>query len=141
MTREFHLTLQFLGDEIEDERPVIDTLSKIPFRPFDIKMGDIIPFPNALKPRGIWVECRESDALMRLANQIRKAMEAVGYKADKPFRAHITLGRYKNPPHQKPEKMKGEPHMFTVDKFYLMESILLPQGAVYKTVAVFQKNN
>lgn len=139
MTREFHLTVQFLGNEIEDERPIIDALSKILFKPFDIKMGDALLFPNPLNPRGVWIECDESDKLMSFADQIRKTMSELGYQADKPFKAHITLGRYKQSLHQKPEKIKGKPHVFTVDRFYLMESILLPQGALYKTVARFPK--
>lgn len=137
MTREFHLTIQFLGNEIEDERPIVDALSKIPFKPFDIKMGDALPFSSPLNPKGVWIECDESDKLMSFANQIRKAMNELGYQADKPFKAHITLGRYKQLPHQKSEKTKGEQHVFTVDRFYLMESILLPQGALYKTVVRF----
>ena len=137
MTREFHLTVQFLGDEIQDEKPIVDALSKIPLKPFDIEMGDALPFPNASDPRGVWIECKESDELMEFADQIREAMNELGYKADKPFRAHITLGRYRQSPRQKPEKIKGEPHVFTVNRFYLMESILLPQGPLYKTVAKF----
>ncbi len=135
MTREFHLTVQFLGDEIQDEKPIIDTLSKILFKPFDIEMGDVMPFGHPA--RGVWTECRETDELTGLANQIREAMNELGYKADKPFRAHITLGRYRQLPNQKPNKVKSEPHVFTVDRFYLMESILLPHGPLYKTVAKF----
>ncbi|MBN2096609.1 RNA 2',3'-cyclic phosphodiesterase [Candidatus Peregrinibacteria bacterium] len=137
MTREFHLTLQFLGNEIDDEQSIVGALSKIMFKPFDIEMGDAKPFGHPADPRGVWIECKESDKLIRLADQIRKAMGELGYQSDKPFRAHITLGRYKQAPRKKPEKIKGEPHVFTVDKFYLIESILLPEGPVYKTVAKF----
>jgi 2'-5' RNA ligase len=74
---------------------------------------------------------------MSLAKQIRSKMEELNIIADKPFRAHITLGRYKRPPHRKPEKIKGEPHTFTVDRFYLIESTLGPEGPHYKTLAKF----
>jgi len=137
MTREFHLTLQFLGNEISDGQPIVDALSKIPFEPFDIEMGDVKPFGPFTNPRGVWIECKESKALGQLADQIRQTMDGLGYRADKPFRAHITLGRYKQIPREKPKIIKGEPHVFTVNRLYLMESILLPQGPVYKTVAKF----
>ncbi len=137
MTREYHLTLQFLGNDIKDAQPIIDALSKIKFKPFDVEMGDAKPFGHPGSPRGVWIECRESDELMALADQIRTAMAGLGCQSDKPFRAHITLGRYRQSPRQKPNEIKGEPHTFMVDKFYLIESILLPEGPVYKTVARF----
>ncbi len=137
MTREFHMTIQFLGDEIQDAQPIIDALSKIKFEPFDIEMGDVAPFGNSASPRGIWIECKESDKVIGFADEIRKILSELGYQSDKPFRAHITLGRYRQLPDQKPNKVKGEPHVFTVNKLYLMESILLPEGPLYKTVARF----
>lgn len=137
MTREFHLTVQFLGDDIEDAQPIIEALSKIKFEPFDIEMGDALPFPNPFNARGVWIECKESDELMSFADQILKAMGKLGYQSDKPFRAHITLGRYRQSSHKKPEKIKGEPHTFMVDKFYLIESNLMPDGPHYKTLAKF----
>lgn len=136
-THEFHLTLQFLGDDIPSEKPILDALSKIAFSPFEIEMGDILPFPNPFQPRGIWIACQESDKLKNLADRIRQAMSALGYLPDKPFRAHITLGRYKQPPVHPPEKIKGEPHRFKVEKFYLMESALTPAGPKYKRVGGF----
>lgn len=139
MTKEFHLTVQFLGDEIQDSQPIIDALSAIKFEPFDIQMADVTPFGHPASPRGVWINCEESDELMSFADHILKAMGKLGYQPDKPFRAHITLGRYRQSLHQKSNVIKGEPHTFTVDRFYLMESILLPQGALYKTVARFPK--
>ncbi len=136
-TRVFHLTVQFLGNEIEDPQPIVEALRKIEFEPFDIQMGDAVPFPNAFRPRGVWIECSESTELMSLADQIRSAMEEIKLVADKPFKAHITLGRYKRPPHKKPQTIKGEPHSFTVDRFYLIESTLTPEGPKYKTLAQF----
>ena len=136
-TREFHMTVQFLGNEIEDAQPIIEALKKIKFDSFDIKMGDAMPFPDAFRPRGVWIECEESDVLMNLADQIRKAMEEIGYIADKPFKAHVTLGRYKRWPQKTPKTVKGEPHIFTVDRFYLMQSTLTPEGPQYKTLARF----
>ena len=57
--------------------------------------------------------------------------------ADKPFKAHITLGRYKFPPAKKPVQVKGEPHEFTVDKIYLMESRFGDGGPQYRTISEF----
>ena len=129
------MTVQFLGDDVEDAQPIIDALSTIKFEPFDVEMGDAMPFPNPFRPRGVWIECKEPEELMGLAGKIRGKMEELKLIADKPFKAHITLGRYKQPPFKKPKTVKGEPHRFTVDRFYLMESTLTPEGPVYKVLA------
>lgn len=138
-THAFHLTLQFLGNDIEDAEPIIEALRKIKFEPFEIQMGSAVPFPNASRPRGVWIECKESEALMRLADLVRDGMTRLGYEADKPFKAHITLGRYKKPPQKKMEPVTGESHRFTVDRFYLMQSTLTPSGSEYKVLAGFPK--
>jgi len=138
-TREFHMTVQFLGDEVNESmaQKIIDALSKIKFEPFEIKMGDALPFPNPFNPRGVWIECKESNELNKLAEQIRNAMTGLNLIADKPFKAHITLGRYKRPPFKKPQTAHGEPHTFIVDYFYLMESTLTPDGPIHKMLARF----
>ena len=136
-TNEFHMTVQFLGDDIESPDQLIETLKKIQFTPFEIEMGDAIPFGNPTSPRGVWIECETTSELGKLADNIRQTMSELNYVADKPFKAHITLGRYKRPPNYKPEKTKGEPHKFIIEKFYLMESILTSTGAKHKILASF----
>lgn len=138
-TREFHITLQFLGDEINETylKTIIDALSKIQFQPFEILMGDSLPYPNTFSPKGVWIQCEMSDKLKNLAENIRGSMTELKLIPDNPFKPHITLGRYKYPPSDKPKTVKGEPHTFTVDRFYLMESNLMPAGAEYKVLAEF----
>lgn len=140
---EFHITIQFLGDNIGKDATlkVIEALRKIKFKPFNIKIGDATPFPNQFNPKGVWIECENSEALTDFADKIRNAMGKLRLIADKPFTPHITLGRYKNPPPKKPEKVKGLPHSFTVDEFYLMESFLESGGPRYKVVAGFVAKN
>lgn len=136
-TRAFHLTLHFLGDGIENAEPIIQALSAIQFKPFEIEMRDAVPFPNPFRPQGVWIECDPSSALLSLAEDIRNAMTNLGYRPDKPFRAHITLGRYQPSPRQKPKPIKGESHRFVLDKFYLIESVREPEGSAYKILATF----
>ncbi len=145
-TNEFHMTVQFLGDDIEYPDQLIETLKKIQFTPFKIEMGDAMPFGNPSQPRGVWIECKMTPELKKLSDNIRQTTSELGYVADKPFKAHITLGRYKRPPNYKPakggeqveaKKTKGEPHKFIVEEFYLMESILTPAGAKHKILASF----
>lgn len=131
-TKDFHLTLQFLGDGIEDVQPIIDTLSDIQFEPFEIKLGNPVPFPDPFQPKGIWIECDPSAALLNLANEIQDKMRDLGYIPDHPFRAHITLGRYKEKLIKKISEIETEPVYFKMDSFCLMQSTLNQKGKTYK---------
>jgi RNA 2',3'-cyclic 3'-phosphodiesterase len=134
---EFHMTIQFLGDDFQSADPIIEALKKIRFIPFEIEMGNALPFPNAWEPMGAWIECRLSPELKKLAEDIRVTMKGLNYIPDKPFKAHITLGRYKNPPKQKIKEVNGEPHRFNVKEFYLVESILTKTGPIHKKLESF----
>ena len=145
---EFHLTLQFLGDEIGEAilPRIIETLRSIDFQPFEITLGKARRFPNENRPHGVWIDCDGGNALGDLAEQIRKAMDKIGLKADKPFAAHLTLGRYKDtpPPTFKPRGGRAQPEskteakVFTADRFFLMESQLTSEGAAHKEIATFE---
>lgn len=138
-TRDFHLTVQFLGNDLSEHETetIMKSLKKIQFEPFEIEMGDCLPFPTPDRPRLVWVECDLSGALMKLANEIRASMEELGYINDKPFKAHITLGRYKKSPHKEPAIIHGEIHRFTVDRFSLTESVQTESGHQYKKLGAF----
>ena len=136
-TKEFHLTLQFLGDGIEDVNKIIKALNKIEFQPFTIEMGNATPFGPKKEPRGIWIECKESQSLKKLADEIRQQMAPLGFILDKPFKAHITLGRYKFPPKTTPKETKNLPNSFKVSHFELIQSHLGVNGPHYKTLKQF----
>ncbi len=137
-TKDFHLTLQFLGGEIENSKPIIDALSTIQFNPFEIEMKEVTPFPNIFDPQGIWIECDPSAVILNLTQDIQESMGELGYFPDYPFRAHITLGRYKKLPTEKPQPIKIEPIRFKVDQFHLMESVQGEGGNAYKTLKSFK---
>jgi len=134
---DFHLTLQFLGDDTEDPEPIMTALSQIQFKAFEIEMGDILPFGPSNEPRGIWIECAKNKTLNALAAEIQERLKPLGYISDKPFRAHITLGRYKKIPRKLPERIKGIAHRFDVDHFELIQSHLGPTRPAYKTLKSF----
>ena len=132
-TSDFHITLQFLGEGIDETAlsQINEVLSSISFSPFEIEMGDIMPFGNPKNPRGIWMECKMNPDLQTLSNVVREVMSGLGYGPDHPFKPHITLGRYKNLPSIPPKTIKAERHTFKVDRFCLMRSELAPSGPTY----------
>ncbi|MBN2306939.1 RNA 2',3'-cyclic phosphodiesterase [Candidatus Peregrinibacteria bacterium] len=136
-TEEFHITLQFLGDDTEEPDKIIAALSQIELAPFEIEMGDAVPFGPKHEPRGAWIKCKENKFLQSLAENIRKKLTPLGYTSDKPFRAHITLGRYKSSPGHIPKTVEGMPHRFKVNHFELIQSHLGDKGPAYKTLAIF----
>ena len=136
-TKDFHLTIQFLGGNIESSDEIIEALSQIEFEPLEIEMGDIVSFGTPQKPRGIWIECRADSKLSHLADRIRESMSEIGYKADKPFKAHITLGRYKNTPKKRVNMIPGEKNVFQCQKFELIESKLSESGSNYEIIKAF----
>lgn len=138
-TSEFHLTLQFLGDEINKKgvSEIINALQNITFKPFEIEMGKVTLFPNSFQPRGVWIECVPNKILDKLSSDIRQIMQKLGYLADKPFKAHITLGRYKQPPNYPLKAVSHQSNILTVEHFYLMQSTFTSQGPKYKVLKTF----
>lgn len=144
---EFHLTIQFLGDGVQEQflTRITEALKTIRYEPFEIKLGEARKFPNDQRPNGVWIDCDGGKALTDFADRVRKAMDKIGFRPDKPFAAHITLGRYKKQPPTELRPRGGRPQpqpkteekSFKVDRFFLMQSHLGPEGPDYKTIKEF----
>lgn len=93
-----HLTLAFLGD-VEPGRlthvcaRVVDVAAA--HRPFEIAFDGLGAFPNARRPRVIWLGVSTGrDAVAELALDVRRALAPLGFEPDEaPYRPHLTLGR------------------------------------------------
>lgn len=141
-----HLTLSFLGNIEEDDLPKIKKIvEKITsfYSPFIIKFSGIGAFPDLKKPRILWIGAHEEKGiLIKLQETLRQELISAGFALEeKKYQPHITIGRIK-------EKLSSS-HIKTIQKFYqkysqadfgensiesvdIMESILLPDGPVYK---------
>lgn len=113
-------------------------LRRIQKNSFEIKTGKVLLFKNEKGKQGIWIECGGNKELDSLAEEIHTIMKPLGFIADKPFKAHITLGRYQQKPGKKPETINRESQRFRTKKFSLIQSSLTPRGSVYKTLADFR---
>ena len=136
-----HLTLRFLGDTPEDQLPELRNLidrtaaSISPVETEAIRLGG---FPNLNRPRVIWVGLAPSaEPLAKLAAQIEQELRRVCFKAEeKPFRAHLTLGRVKDSRDLAAllnflKTYKFDPFPVTLDRLVLFQSVLTPKGPVY----------
>ena len=142
----FHLTLKFLG-HVPDDRinRVIEVLKPLcGFQKFSVEVKGFGFFPNAHRPRVLWVGVKSPSALQDLAQRLEAAMEGVGFVPEqRSFTPHLTLARFKSP---RPQpgleellKQRGDASLgqFDVSEFVLFESKLSPHGAKYKKVATF----
>ena len=140
----FHFTLIFLG-EIQDDDGDIDKIKEmmqkgLSFEPFTIAYTGIGAFPNPAYARVIWVgvDSEGAQKLTNLANNVVSTMFQLGFKADKPFSAHMTLLRAKGRPISA-SNISSQYHGRTfgsdrIDKVHLKKSELTSSGPVYSNV-------
>ena len=144
-----HLTLKFLGEAPEGQVPdLVRALEEACAGRPAPRLEITVPgaFPDARRPRVVWLGLAgDLTPLAELAAAVERALAPLGYPPeDRPFRAHLTLGRVR-----RPRKGGGQPDTrslsrdlagrdwaggpeFTVDRVVLMQSTLTPRGAVYQ---------
>jgi 2'-5' RNA ligase len=134
-----HLTLRFLG-EIEDPEPVAAAAAEVAARhaSFDVSLEGLGAFPDPRRPRVVWVGIGEGEeAAKTLAKDVEDAVASLGYaREDRPWTAHITLGRFRDrppkPPPFDPSRAFGR---FRAGKIILFSSVLAPEGALHEPFA------
>ena len=142
----FHLTLKFLGDIDEAKvAPIAAALERdlYPFSCFTINAKGLGVFPDLKRPRILWVGLVGGE-LNALASRVEKALVPFGFSAERrAFTPHLTVGRWRDfngswkDLGDEVEKWRG--HDFgrsNVDEVILFQSVLKPEGAVYRPLKV-----
>lgn len=147
--RNLHVTLQFLGDVERSRTSALAGDVSVAVRglaPFHLELGEAVWFPRRGSPRGLHVSVgRGGEQLSTLAAKVRGALSAAGYPPDRPFEAHITLGRARNREVVQEQDVTsrwrasyaafrervGAPPPWEVGEILVMESILGPGGPTY----------
>ncbi len=142
----FHQTIYFLGDIKEK---IVNDISKefekikdeINFNEIKFKATGINAFPKLRYPRVLIIELENLDEnAFGLYDKICEKLNVYGFKPDKKFYPHITLGRVRRDKKINLEFLKDKMEVnlnFTLNNFYLMESILDSKGSVYKEIKSF----
>ena len=93
-----HLTVRFLGETPRELTPdaalaVRDALGGA--RAFDVVLAGAGSFPEARKPRALWLGIEQGAAeLGALADALDPALEPLGWpRDDRPYRPHLTVAR------------------------------------------------
>ena len=139
-----HLTLKFLGDiedaKIEDIKTLLDNAAS-QFSAFEIKLSALGAFPNEKNPRVIWVGLSSGVAESeKIAASIESGAEKIGFpKEDRPFSAHLTLGRTRSGKNKDSLKEKlastaVKPLACAVSGITLFQSTLTPKGPIYTSI-------
>lgn len=97
-----HITLQFLAEtHTEDLQPLIHNVRarmEGAVKSSQLTFGALHLFPNPYRPRVIVLDVIPQDELVTLSRLIGEGLKDSNYEIEnRPFRAHLTLGRIKQP--------------------------------------------
>lgn len=140
---QMHLTVRFLG-EVEPERladieaALRAACARHAAHVVEVKGGGVFGHPR--HPRVVWVGLVDPTArLTALAAAVEQALVDVGFPPEeRPFRAHLTLGRPKGRPRIDLGALEALPSLgpLRVDALVLFRSTTGPQGAVHTPLVV-----
>ncbi|HUT81473.1 MAG TPA: RNA 2',3'-cyclic phosphodiesterase [Candidatus Bathyarchaeia archaeon] len=138
-----HLTMKFLGDINENIIPELQKAAeKISFKTFDLEISGMGCLPSYSYINAIYIGITKGfDELKEVAQKIDSLSSKFNFKKeDRPFKAHLTIGRLKKTGNKNllVEKIKAlEKKDFgtiKIDKFVLKKSDLTPTGPIYTTL-------
>lgn len=133
-----HLTLQFLGERIEDQLAEIGRIMLSIARKknyFNVILAGLGSFPNRSRPKILWIGLEPSTELLELQNNLTELLEQKGLQPDlRPYRPHLTIGRFKTSLPQ-PEALcpflSQQQRILKVDRIILYTSRLTATGAIH----------
>jgi len=99
-TAQIHVTLKFLGDVVQAQAAAIGRhLAAARWPRLQLRPRGLGQFPPRGAPRVLWAGLGgETAQLMALARELEAVATDLGVAAeDRPFRAHVTLGRCRSP--------------------------------------------
>lgn len=139
-----HITMKFLGetsdDVIDDVKNAMDNAAR-GMKKFEISLSEIGTFPGTGNPKVIWAGVGKNHEIIEdLASKIETECEKIGFaKEDRPFKAHLTLGRTRSPKNidllkkMIPEIKLREAAGY-IQNVVLYRSVLSPKGPEYSKV-------
>jgi 2'-5' RNA ligase len=141
--KNLHLTLLFLGEvDFRDVPKVCQAVEVVTTRhaAFPLKVAGVGAFPNAHRPRTLWVGVEDGAAeVTALHDELEGPLLELGCyrREDRPYTPHITVGRLKGDRHgdklgealaRRSEWQAGET---AVGEVQVLSSELMPQGPIY----------
>lgn len=139
---QLHVTLRFLGEVTEADADALRAALRAPFETeaFPARVSRLGCFPPSGPPRVLWLGIGEGgDAMAELKSELDRRLAPAGRPPeDRPWRAHLTLGRLKRWPARSRRNVdrvlsavRPETPGWLVDHVTLYESRRTPRGARY----------
>lgn len=144
--KNMHFTLKFFGNIDFD---MLDKISKSiekvikNHKPFKLNIKGSGAFPNENRIKVIWIGIEENLELIKLQKELDKEFNKLGFKLERNYISHLTIGRMKSGKNKKEvqEKIKKYKNQeigeMTVSKIYLKKSTLTPKGPIYENIKEF----
>ncbi len=134
-----HLTLKFLGEQpIEMINKIKTQLKTVNFQEINAKIDEVGVFSEDFI-RIVWLRVKNCDELQK------KIDESLSYRFKKEYRfmGHLTIARVKKVNDKnlflnRLSQIKLPEIIFSVDNFRLKESVLTPEGPIYKTIKEYK---
>ncbi len=139
-----HLTLKFLGEVHQNEiAQVCQAVARgaAEVEPFELEVCGAGAFPNAARPRTVWLGAGEgAESMVVLHDCVEAALAKLGYREEhRRFQPHLTIGRVRGvgPGITELGQLLQQHADFaagrmTVGKVTLFASTLTPDGPVYE---------
>ena len=133
-----HITVKFLGEV--DENLLNDILNlDLSIEPVKIKLNQLNVFPNMNYIRVIWIGAY-GENLIKIFEDVDKKLSNLGFKKEREYVPHLTIGRVKFIENKKQLKDKIEKFKdvdfgeFEAKKLKLYKSTLTPNGPIYEVI-------
>jgi 2'-5' RNA ligase len=142
-----HFTLKFLGEISEAQAAEAGTrLSKLALQGGEVEIRGAGAFPNASRPRVLWAGvARENESLVEtIASHVIDSLHGIGQRDDRPFSAHVTLGRVRSMRNARSlggllrENSDRPFGSVNLSHLKLKSSVLTPGGPVYSDLGAYQ---
>ena len=136
-----HLTLRFLGPSSLHALTALEPALRATAGECPVavaRLASLGLFPERGSPRVLWLSVDVGPRVLALQEACERAAIAAGFAPeDRPFRPHLTLGRWRDrrPRPHLPELDLGET---LLDRLVLFKSELGPGGAVHVPLAQFE---
>ena len=141
-----HFTFKFFGEIDEDkfEEIVSAVETKVQdYSPFEISIKGVGLFPNPRYIRVVWLGVEDSGPFSRLQMALDEDFQKMGFKKERSYVPHLTMGRVRGAKNKDAllsridELKEVEIGRMRIEKLFLKESVLKPEGPVYTTVNEF----
>jgi len=134
-----HVTMKFLGDiSPETINKVQAAMGSIKGGNFPIEVRGTGVFPNPRRPRVLWVGVGSGgDRVVSIFRQLDGEVAKLGFRTDREFTPHITIGRVRTPRNQNELLGALDRYKTTVFGSTLVERIVLKKSALTSSGPVY----